>query len=162
MALSPADSVDSPEAATPEVLSAKISQVRHLGEEYSAALEQYINKLCELDLERENIPARCRSILGKALLGRRREEEKKIEQVEALLVDIREMKDVENDDKGGDREKGVEEITKSKRRASGELIPARPTLVTYTETSNETSIDASLIGIEDNRTKLHQCLWSRR
>ena len=64
MAPSPADSEDSSGAATPEVLSEKFSQLRRSGEEYSVAIEQYINKLRKLGLELEDTPARSRTILG--------------------------------------------------------------------------------------------------
>ena len=68
---------------------------------------------------------------------------------------IRGLKDVEGEDKGGDRVEEVEEITRRKRRASGELILAKAALQTYTETSTEASTetsvvsDAPLVGIED-------------
>ena len=74
MAPSPADSEASSGAATPEVLSDKISRLRRLGEEYSAAFKRYINKLCEMGLEREDTPAHSQTFLGQALLGRRQEE----------------------------------------------------------------------------------------
>ena len=54
---SPADSEASSGATTPEVLSDKIFRLRWSGEEYTAAFEQYTNKLCELGLECEDTPA---------------------------------------------------------------------------------------------------------
>ena len=64
-----------------------------------------------------------------------------IEQAEAWLVATRGRKDVEDDEKKGGREEEVKEKTKRKRRASRELIPAKPTLETPTATSTKTSAD---------------------
>ena len=115
MAPSPADSEASSGAATPKVLSYKISRLRRLGEKYSAAFKRYTNKMGELGLDREDTPARSRITLGQSLLGRRQEEETTIEQAEALLVANRGRKDVEDDDMGGNREEEVPRIPKKKR-----------------------------------------------
>ena len=73
------------------------------------------------------------------MLARREEEETALERAEALLVAIRGLKDVDDDDKRGNREEEVKEITKKKRRASGEHIPVKPTLETPVVNSTETS-----------------------
>ena len=64
---------------------------------------------------------------------------------------IRGTKDVEGDDMGGNREEEVRGILRRKRRASGELTPAKPALETHTEspTKDPVDSDAAIEGIED-------------
>ena len=83
---SPAGSKASSGSVNPEILAAKIFRLQRMGEEYSDALEQFTNSLCQV------------------LFNRRQDMAETIEQTEALLVGLGDWARVEEGDDSEDRE----------------------------------------------------------
>ena len=93
-----------------------ISRLRRSGEEYSATLERYTNRLCELDLDREDVPSRSRTTMGQVLFDRRQEEEEVIERAETQLEHLRSL---ENKNEAMEEESGRRRpLTTSQARAT--------------------------------------------
>ena len=65
------------------MLSEKISRLQRSGEEYIAALEQFIDTLGKWGLKRGDVQSRPRLALGQVLFDRRQEEAETIQQAEA-------------------------------------------------------------------------------
>ena len=103
-ATSPTGSEASSGAVTPEILLEKISRLRRSGEEYSAALEQFIDTLGKRGLERGDVQSRSRLALGQFLIDRRQEEAETIQQAKAHVERPGRLEDVEDDHVSGDQE----------------------------------------------------------
>ena len=86
------------------MLSEKISRLQRSGEEYIAALEQFIDTLGKRGLEHGDVQSHSRLALGQVLFDRRQEEAETIQQAEAHVERPERLEDVEDDDVSGDQE----------------------------------------------------------
>ena len=89
---------------TSTTLLVKISRLFRSGEEYKAAFELFIDSLCKLDLECENISSCSQLVLGRDLINRKQEEEETVEQARAQLERLKRLEDGDDDDESRDQE----------------------------------------------------------